>query len=82
MTGSFMSRRLRRSEASKYLLDVHGISRTPKTLAKLAVTGGGPKFQKDGRIPLSSPIWLDEFAESVLSPVVSSTAELAATKAA
>ncbi len=75
-------RRLRRSEASQYLLDKWGISRTVKTLAKLAVTGGGPRFQKDGRIPLTTEEWLDEFARNQLSPPVSSTAELKAIQAA
>jgi hypothetical protein len=28
----------------------HGISRTPNTLTKRAFIGGGPVFQKDGRI--------------------------------
>ena len=73
-----IARRLRRADASQYLKDQWGISRTPKTLAKLAVTGGGPAFEKDGRIPLYLPDKLDEWAQSQLSPLVSSTAELAA----
>jgi hypothetical protein len=69
-------RRLRRIEASEYLQEVWGISRTPKTLAKLAVTGGGPIFEKDGRIPLYQPMNLDKFAREQLSQPVRSTAEL------
>ena len=74
-------RRLRRSEASQYLLNIWGISRTVKTLAKLAVTGAGPRFQKDGRIPLYMEEWLDEWARDQLGPPVSSTAELKAMEA-
>lgn len=70
------NRRLRRKNASKYLLDMWGISRTAKTLAKLAVTGGGPSFQKDGRFPLYLEAELDAWAERQLSPLVSSTSEL------
>ncbi len=75
------ARRLRRSEASQYLLDKWGISRTVNTLAKLAVTGAGPQFQKDGRIPLYMEEWLDEWARDQLGPPVSSTAELKAMEA-
>lgn len=74
-------KRLRRTEASDYLKNEHGISLAPKTLAKLAVTGGGPPYQKDGPFPLYTPDGLDAFAESRLSPIVSSTAELSALKA-
>ncbi len=75
-------RRLRRNEASAYLLDEWGISRTPKTLAKLATIGGGPPFEKDGRFPLYTPLLLDTWARSQLSPLVRSTAELAQQKSA
>ena len=76
------TRRLRRKEASAYLLDEWGISRTPKTLAKLATTGGGPPFEKDGRFPLYTPPVLDAWARSKLSSLVDSTAELAQQKSA
>ena len=71
---------LRRKEASKYLKEIWGISLNPNTLAKLAVTGGGPPFQKDGHFPLYTTPNLDAFAEARLSPEVTSTAELAALK--
>ena len=74
------TRRLRRNEASAYLRDEWGISRTPKTLAKLATIGGGPPFEKDGRFPLYTPPMLDIWARSQLSPLVHSTAELAQLK--
>jgi hypothetical protein len=72
--------RHRRKGASEYLERMHGISRTPKTLAKIAVTGGGPAMEYDGRIPLYTPASLDEYASRVLSGPVNSTAELAALK--
>ena len=74
-------KRHRRIGASRYLMEVWGISRTSKTLAKLAVTGGGPKIEYDGRIPTYTEPSLDAFAESVLSPPVRSTAELASIRA-
>ena len=71
------TRRLRRKEASAYLLREWGIARTPATLAKLATIGGGPPFEKDGRFPLHTEEGLDEWARAQLSPLVHSTAELA-----
>ncbi len=68
-------RRMRRSEASAYLYDKWGITRTPGTLAKLASTGGGPVLEYDGRIPLHTPEALDNWARAQLSPPVASTSE-------
>ncbi len=67
---------LRRSQASKYLLETHGIGRAVGTLAKLAVVGGGPRFRVAGRTPLYSTDDLDAWVESILSPPVRSTSEL------
>lgn len=69
-------KRLRRAEVSIYLKEQWGISRTPGTLAKLAVIGGGPKFQHDGRIPLYPQHELDQWAESALTPLKTSTSDL------
>ncbi|MCA3456208.1 MAG: hypothetical protein IOD03_07530 [Methylocystis sp.] len=69
-------RYLRRAEASDYLARRWGISRVPGTLAKLATTGGGPRFQKLGKWPLYSPAELDRWAQSQLGPAVASTSEL------
>lgn len=69
-------RPLRRVEASAYLLEKHGIQRHPRTLAKLAVIGGGPVFRRAGRVPLYTHEALDEFAASITSPTVHSTSEL------
>jgi hypothetical protein len=69
------TKRYRRVDASKYLLEAWGISRTPKTLAKEAVNGGGPVMEYDGRIPLYTTNSLDEYATRALSAPVKSTAE-------
>ncbi len=69
-------RRVRRKEAARYLTEVWGIPTSPNTLAKLAVTGGGPSYRKAGRIPLYEITALDNFARTKLSPLVSSTSEL------
>jgi hypothetical protein len=73
-----MVARLRRKQASAYLLEKHGIPRAPGTLAKLATIGGGPPFSHVGKIPLYDPNDLDEWALSVLSGPVRSTSERAA----
>lgn len=67
------SARMRRPELSLYLLEVHGIRLSVATLAKLAVYGGGPAFQYDGRFPVTAPQWADEFATARLGPVRTST---------
>ncbi len=69
-------KRLRRSDASKYLEETHGIERTPQTLAKLAVIGGGPRFQHAGRIPLYPVVELDSWAESLFTPLKRSTSDV------
>ncbi len=75
------TQRLRCDRASTYLKTEWGISRTPKTLAKEAVTGGGPTMEYDGRIPLYTTGSLDEYATGALSAPVKSTAELRMQKA-
>ena len=70
-------RMLRRSDAARHVTETWGIPLSPKTLAKLAVVGGGPRFRKAGRIPLYDPTNLDEWARSKLSGLVASTSELA-----
>ena len=68
--------RMRRATASTYLLEVHGISRKPATLAKLAVVGGGPPFRKAGaRCVLYDRAALDEWAEALLGPQLTSTSQ-------
>ena len=67
--------RLRRWEASRYLRDRHGIELAVSTLAKLACLGGGPPFQKAGRVPLYPVDLLDAWATTRLGRVVNSTLE-------
>jgi len=66
---------MRRKMASEYLRDVHGVVLSHATLAKLAVTGGGPRFYLDGRFPLYPQPELDSFAVERLGPMRSSTSE-------
>jgi hypothetical protein len=68
---------LRRKAASDYLRETHGLDRAPSTLAKLAVTGGGPIFRRANRVPLYSTEDLDAWVKSKLSPPMRSTSELA-----
>ena len=68
-------RLLRRKAASEYLREHHGVERAPSTLAKLAVTGGGPVFRHIDRIPVYSPADLDEWVASKLSAPMRSTLE-------
>jgi hypothetical protein len=69
------SRRYRRSEASQYLKEKWNIDRAPSTLAKYACVGGGPKFQHAARLPLYPEEELDAYAQSILSPLKSSTSD-------
>jgi hypothetical protein len=69
------SRLLRRKAASQYLHEAHGLERAPSTLAKLAVTGGGPVFRRIGRVPYYSPEHLDAWVASKLSGPMHSTSE-------
>jgi nucleotidyltransferase/DNA polymerase involved in DNA repair len=59
---------LRRKAASEYLHEAHGVERAPSTLAKLAVTGGGPAFRRVGRVPHYDPADLDAWVASKLGP--------------
>lgn len=70
------NRRLRRDEASAYLFEKHGIEHKPGTLAKLAVTGGGPAFRKAGRYPIYEPDDLDAYAATKVSEKATSTSQL------
>jgi hypothetical protein len=74
-------RKLRRKAASKYLHDVHGVERAPSTLAKYAVIGGGPVFQRMGRDPVYTPVNLDKWVASKLSAPMRSTSDVASSTA-
>lgn len=67
-------RPLRRDEASAYLFDTYGIRRTRATLAKLAVTGGGPRYRKAGHTVLYDIVELDGWANGLMTPAAATTA--------
>ena len=74
MLDSSTPERMTRREASEYLRRAHGVSRTPATLAKLAVVGGGPAFRKVGRrAVVYDRHTLDQWAEALVSPERKST---------
>ena len=58
--------RLRRAEASIYLAKKHGLKTAPATLAKLAVTGGGPEYDLWGRVPYYPIEKLDQWVHKRL----------------
>jgi hypothetical protein len=67
--------RLRRWEASTYLLEQHGLQVATATLAKYASVGGGPAYQLVGRAVLYPVDELDRWALSRMGPLVRSTSE-------
>jgi hypothetical protein len=68
--------RLRRAEASEYLLTVHGLPIAASTLAKYATIGGGPSYQKAGITPLYPIDNLDAWAVNRLGKIVRSSSEV------
>ena len=69
--------RLRRWEASEYLLVVHGIQVATATLAKYASVGGGPAYHKSVRTPLYPREELDRWAAERLGNLVRSSSDSA-----
>jgi len=67
---------LSRFGAAVYLRAVYGLTCTPQTLAKKAVTGYGPPFRKAAKAALYEIPDLDAWAESLIGPKVHSTAGL------
>jgi hypothetical protein len=59
-----VARYLRRADAAHHVRSTWGIPCSPRWLAKLAVTGGGPIFRKAGRFPIYDPADLDAWAEA------------------
>lgn len=69
--------RLKRAEASTYLLVRHGISRTAGTLAKLACNGGGPAFRKAGaKVVVYDVEELDRWVAEIIGAPRRSTSEV------
>jgi hypothetical protein len=63
---------MRRKAAAEYLKVKYGHG-SWRTLAKLAVTGGGPEFRKCGRMVVYEPEALDRWAQSLLGAPQKST---------
>ena len=63
-------------EASAYLKEKHGVRRTPATLAKLRVVGGGPPFRKLNRSVFYAPADLAAWSEKSLGTVRNSTSDV------
>ncbi len=66
---------LRRVPAAEYIKKKFGVPCSPKTLAKLAVIGGGPAFRKSGRFPVYTEADLDNWASSRISSLMHSTSD-------
>ena len=70
-----MIRLLRRKEAAIYVTTQWGVPLSHRTLAKLAVTGGGPAYRKAGRFPLYEAADLDQWVQSRLGPKIQSSSD-------
>jgi hypothetical protein len=66
---------LRRNQAAAYITERY-FPNSSKTLAKLAVIGGGPRYRKAGRIPIYERPDLDAWAKAKLSRPITTTSEL------
>ncbi len=66
---------LRRRDAGDYLKSKFGFG-SGKTLAKLAVVGGGPPFRKAGAIVLYEPAALDAWALAKIGAPRTSTSDV------
>jgi hypothetical protein len=73
--GTTPTRYLRRHEAARYVTETWGIPCTPKSLAKLAVVGGGPEFRKAGPFPLYEPVDLDAWCRVKIGPKQKATSD-------
>src|SRR5262249_14647929 len=67
------TRFLRRAEAAEYIKSTWGIPCAVRTLAKLAVIGGGPLFHRPGRLLLYTHSDLDRWAAAKISGKYAST---------
>jgi hypothetical protein len=69
-----MTKFLRRAAAGEYLKQTYGVG-SRRTLAKLAVVGGGPEMRYIGRLPVYTIAALDEWAQSKISGPRRSTSD-------
>jgi len=68
--------KLRRTDAARYLRDVHGIPVQPSTLAKWhSQKSDGPPAHLAGRVPLYPRDELDAWATKRLGPLRKSTSD-------
>jgi hypothetical protein len=67
--------RLPRPNVPAYLLEKWQLRCSHRTLARLAVIGGGPAFRKVGRDALYDTSALDEWAQRKLGPAVETAKE-------
>lgn len=67
---------LTRVEAAAYV-ERRGLPCSPKTLAKLATIGGGPRYQRFGLRAVYTPAALDDWIASRMSAPMASTSEAA-----
>ena len=68
-------RLFRRTEAAAYVTQTWGFPLSPNTLAKLAVTGGGPLFRKISRYPFYDAADLDGWVSARMGRKRSSTSD-------
>ena len=64
---------LSRQQASDYLRDEHGVTRSVAALALLAFRGSGPVFRKMGRLSYYLSEDLDAWVQSMIGPPMRST---------
>jgi hypothetical protein len=73
---SYPNRRmLRRIEAAAYVEERWGYPLAPRTLAKLACIGGGPRFRRASRFPLYDKEDLDAWVRAKLTRPLRSTSD-------
>jgi hypothetical protein len=77
MTRNKSARALTAVEAILYMQDVHGITRSPHSLAAYVTRGCGPAFIKIGRSVRYFPSDLDEYVKRITSPRKWSSSKLA-----
>jgi hypothetical protein len=70
---------VRRKQEGEYLTGKYGFG-TERTLAKLAVVGGGPEYRMAGRFPVYTLEALDNWALSKIGAPVRSTSEARASR--
>jgi hypothetical protein len=68
--------RLRRGDVPAYLKEAHGVRVAKQTLAKYALTGDGPAYQRFGKFAMYPVAEIDRWAKARFSALAKSTSEL------